>query len=246
MKQIASKSALIFAAAIAATGAYALADTFQINPITVTIQAPAKSADVSVVNHSTTEMRFTLVGGAWTQGETNGLPIAPTDNLLVFPEIFRLAPGATQRVRVSILSPGSGSEQAFRLYVEQLPALARPHAGHPTINVVTRVGIPIFLSGAAGSTATPTIANTKATRSSVTMDLRNQGNVHVAPSTLSVSVRANNRVVWSANRAVWYVLAGEQTSVAVAFPSGVCASGRTVDLMWKSASANKIAQIACP
>jgi fimbrial chaperone protein len=240
-----------FKAAAAATmaaglmAAPAFADTFQVDPISVTIAKSDRSADVSIVNRSSSEMRFTLTGGVWSQTSDQPLQITASDNLLVFPEMFRLAPGATQRVRVSLLGSPAQSEQAYRLYIQEMPPVAVPHAGTPKINVVTRIGIPVFQAATQPASIKAQIAGASVEKNHVTALFSNSGTVHAPPSTVNVAVIDGGRTVWSGAESEWYVLANSQSGFSANLPDNVCKAGRSVRLTWHIANASIGADAAC-
>lgn len=245
MKQATLRAVWVLLCSTLALAAPALADSFEVNPISVSIARNGQSADVSIINRSDKELRFSLNGGAWTQSSDNPLQVTPSDDLLIFPEMFRLAPGATQRVRVSLLAAPAPDESAYRLYVAEMPPVARPQNGHTALNVVTRIGIPIFKDGTDALTAKAEIAQTFASGNRVVATLRNAGNVHLAPSSVHLSVRSGNRLIWSQDEPVWYVLADSQSVVSTNLPKGICAFGRSVDVTWHLPAASINASASC-
>lgn len=115
-------------------------------PLKLELTADQAVAALTVRNPGDVEQVFQVTPMRWTQtaGESH---YAPTEALLATPRLFRLAPAATQLVRVGFLdAPGEvREEQAYRVYFDEVPPPDRPAAG---LQVRLRIGVPVFLTPA--------------------------------------------------------------------------------------------------
>ena len=141
---IACGAALVWAAAPTAP---AWAGTLQINPVLLEIGANRRTATVTLRNEEATPVTIRAYALDWRQADGDD-HYAETSAVIVSPPIFTIAPGATQLIRVGLRSP-SGSPQAFRLIVEEVPA-AVPGNG---IRVALRLTPPLYASLPAGDVA---------------------------------------------------------------------------------------------
>lgn len=227
---------LVLTLAIVAAALPAAAATFEVDPVSLTFAGGQKSADVVVTNTGSDTVRFSLRAYVWTQNAQQPQRLAETDDLLFFPELFTLLPGASQRVRVGLMPAPVESERAYRLAISELPPKRVPGGGPRSANltILTRITIPVFQSATADERAQPGVAAiAPAGHGKVRVELTNRGNVHLPPSTVDLEAAdASGRTLLRQSQDVWYVLGSSTVSNVFALPSRTCPAVRTLRFQW--------------
>lgn len=189
------------------------AGSLRVGPTTVTLDAKHPVATLRVTNNnpSTTAIEVRVV--AWRQDDNQDV-YEPSDQLIVTPPIFELAPGDTQIIRAGLRdrasSAGSAQERAFRVFIAELPAPTTP--GESRIQTLMRVGVPIFVrAGAeAGEPAlewrlhrqdeghwSVLVSNTGSAHAHIIRALLEQGDAQVAPELSGLYVLARSKRLWT-------------------------------------------------
>ena len=162
----------------------ALAGTFQISPLRIALSASAPTAVLKVHNPGAAAGVMQLSLMAWSQagGEDHYLP---TQEVLVTPPIFTLAPGASQIVRLALRRrPDARREIAYRLFLQEVPSTVAPAEapGAPAqaIAVALRFAVPVFVAAAAAPPAHALDWRVVAeAQGGWRIEARNRGGVHV-------------------------------------------------------------------
>lgn len=109
-----------------------------VSPITLEFGGgAAKVIEVSNPGDAPTDVQIRLF--AWANAGTEDRH-TPSADIAFSPPMFRLAPGARQVVRLAAQNPGD-KEQAYRLFVDQLPS-ATPQNG---VQMPVRMVLPLFV-----------------------------------------------------------------------------------------------------
>lgn len=112
---------------------------FTVSPVSIEIGGGQRTAVLTVQNHSDREASFQVRPFAWAQpGGVDDLQ--PTDALLASPPLGVLPVGASQVVRLVLRQPAQGRENAYRIWLDQIPPPAAPGA----VGFALRLSIPIF------------------------------------------------------------------------------------------------------
>lgn len=218
---------------LAAATAVARADNFEVDPVTVSIAPGMKTADVTIRNHSSHPMRFSVRAYAWTQSATDDLKLQETDDLLAFPDVFDVPAEGAQRIRVGITASPHGSEGAYRLYINEVPQADSAGAHGAQLRIVTRVGIPVFAQVTSAQSASAELTSLHQEGHSVAIALRNAGDAHVIPSSAHLALKdTSGRVVWSQDQSVWYVLPGANRVLTVSVPPSRCKEASSIEVRW--------------
>ena len=96
---------------------------FQVQPTRVDLAGTHHVGSLAVTNRSTEEVRFQITAMAWTESEDGTTGLTPTDELVVYPSLFTLAPGDSRSVRVTSMASPGAREVPYRIFVEELPPL---------------------------------------------------------------------------------------------------------------------------
>ncbi len=130
-------------AALVVAGTPAQAGSFSANPVRIVLSAGAASTAITVENQGDEAVLVQAEVVAWSQqgGEDR---LVASEDLVVSPPIFRMAPGASQTVRVGLtrrIDPNR--ELAYRLFLKEVPPA--PVAGDSQVRVALRLGLPVFV-----------------------------------------------------------------------------------------------------
>ncbi len=123
------------------------AGSFSANPIRLTLAPGASSTSLTLENTGDEPVTVQASLMAWTQEEGRDV-LRPSQDLVVSPPIFKLAPRARQTVRVGSLRPADPArERAYRLYLTEVPAPRTPD--QVGVSVSLQLALPVFVQPAA-------------------------------------------------------------------------------------------------
>ncbi|HEY8322401.1 MAG TPA: fimbria/pilus periplasmic chaperone [Candidatus Baltobacteraceae bacterium] len=227
---------LIAACALLAPGAAAAA-TFSVDPISVTLVKGDSSATIAVVNQSGAKLRLQVTGFAWTQSTSGEIKLAPTDDLVFFPQLLSLDPGETKRIRVGVTSAQGAAEKTFRVFMEELPSLASvltPASG-PQLTIRMKIGVPVFVRPLGPATVSGEARNVAVRGGSLQFDIANTGNVHFSIQDVRIAAKAaSGAAAFSQDLSGWYVLAGETRHYVVPLSKDRCGSLASLTIATKT------------
>lgn len=185
----------------------AWAVTFSVNPTRVILTGRVTNALITLRNESDQGARFQLSAFAWDQAPDGQMKLAPTEDIIFYPQMLALGPREERKVRVgTTLAPGA-IERSYRLFVEELPpAAGEENAGK--VRVFTKVGIPVFLR-ASESAPRAELRNLRYGEGRVSFTLANAGSTFFVPDSIVVrALGADGQPIGSQDVKGWYVLAG--------------------------------------
>lgn len=205
---------------------FGFAASFEVSPIRVTFQPNESSALMTVRNEGDEKLRLQISVMAWDQSKEGEMVLKPTDDIIFYPTLLTVEPGAQRNLRVGNKSIVVAKEQSYRIIVEELPSNTKLQG--TGVRIVTKMSIPIFIKPAKAEVRNQ-IERIALRGSEITFDVRNQGNVHIQPRELRVkgtgvdgSVRLEHKIPG------WYILAGGQREYRVDVPKTEC--GKIKDL----------------
>jgi fimbrial chaperone protein len=196
------------------------AANYTVNPVQVTLSAEAPSALVTLTSQADQPVSFEVEAFRWTMDDTGESALEPTDEILAFPPLLTLEPGAERKLRIGTLAPFDDTERTYRVLIEELRPPERTSGTR--IRILTRVSLPVFL---APSTPRPELAISGATlrEGRLRFALENRGNVHVTPHWVFVTGRAaDGGERFGRQLEGWYVLAGSRRPYEVEIPDASC------------------------
>lgn len=207
----------------------AAASQFTVNPTRVELSARVSSSVVSVRNDGKAPIRIQVKAHAWTQALDGAVKLDPTDDVVVFPTLLTLGPGEERRLRVAVAARPGDVERTYRIFLEELPPPKTGDAGTTSgVQVLTRVGIPIFLAPVKAS-AQAAVTDLGLSHDGLHFQVDNQGNTHFVPQTLRVrGLSATGQTVSDKSSDGWYILARSSRRYAMAFEEKDCALIRSV------------------
>jgi fimbrial chaperone protein len=213
---------LFFGLAIVQPGASS-ASAFKVTPVTILLSRRTPTALLTLKNESDRPLRFQASVFLWGQTAEGKMELSPTRDILFFPPIFSVEPGATRKVRLGTTATFGSLEKAYRIFFEELPDLEPAGDSiRSQLQIRTRMGIPIFLQPAeieSGSRIDSIAAGAGTLRFSV----RNTGNVHANLRGVRVKgLDPTGRSLFLRESDGWYVLAEGSRDYEIEIPKDRC------------------------
>jgi fimbrial chaperone protein len=217
------------------------ASTYDVTPISLTLTPKMTSGMLAITNRGSEAVRFSVTAMAWDQSAEGEMVLSPTKDLVFFPAMFNLNPGEARNVRVgSSLKPGA-VEKTYRLFIQELPPLAKSQAEAASqVRVVSKMGVPVFVEGTSAQSAA-TVSNMSFAAPKVSFVLKNTGNAHYRPEKITIEAKdEKGKVVHSQEVKSWYLLAGRSQRYEVSLPPELCGTMRSIELALKTANGGPI------
>ncbi len=119
----------------------ALASNFEIAPVVLELSSSRTAGVIKIVNNDNHVVSLQIRAFDWNQVDSKD-DLQTTQNLIISPPVFSLAPGASQVIRVVSRQAAGNSEIAFRLLIDEIPSAAEG----ATINFKFRISMPVFIA----------------------------------------------------------------------------------------------------
>jgi len=149
-RQLAAAKAVATALLVLLTGPTAIGQALSVLPVNVFLSPGQKATSLTVTNKGESETAIQIRVYAWSQKDGDGeFQLTATNRVVLSPPIARMAPGASQVVRIILRQLPEGREATYRILIDQIPPPAEPGVVH----VVLRMSIPIFAQPAIRSFA---------------------------------------------------------------------------------------------
>jgi fimbrial chaperone protein len=201
----------------------------QVNPVVVSLSSAVRSAIVVVRNQGSETVRFELQARGWGQSPSGEMLLDPTADLAVYPPVLVLAPGEERNVRIGAATPFGPVEKTYRVFLQEMAPPEKPE-GAAQIQVLSRIGLPVFLAPAR-PVDRATLTDLAVQGGKATFVLRNEGTVHVRPTAVKLVARGGDgKVAFEQDLPAWYVLAGGTRVYEAAIPAGSCAAVRELEV----------------
>jgi fimbrial chaperone protein len=164
----------------------------QVNPIRVELTAASPISAITITNEaadSATTIQTRIVSWRRVDGVDS---YDASEDLVVTPPIFTLAPGGTQIVRVGLRKNKTASvEGTYRVYLSEIAKPAKP--GFQGLNVTLNVGVPVFvLPNNASSYQLEWSIEAGESRSPLLI-VKNKGNIHAQLHQIEFTDEAPNQ-----------------------------------------------------
>ena len=233
--------ALLLAALLATSPARAA--NFDVVPTLLSLSAKSASDTLVITNRSQETLRFQINVFAWKQRPDGEMLLEPTKDIVFFPAMLSLKPKESRQIRVGTkIKPGS-VERSYRLFVEELPPLARSAKDDANaIRVLTKMGVPVFVQ-AASPKATPVVTPLQVKGRELTFSVKNSGNTHMRVQKVLLTAKSGGKTVHSEELPAWYVLAGGVRTYAVRLPDVACQASTSLEVEMKSDSGSPTATL---
>jgi fimbrial chaperone protein len=222
--------------AVLSGAAPAHAGNFVVDPVVAVLTPREPSALLLMSNTGIGSLRFELSATEWSQGPEGQIILAPTDDMIFFPQLFALDAGAKRKIRVGMVAPAEEMEKSYRLLVAQLPSPVSERPANSGIELVTRLSIPVFVEpvlirkGGA-------LASVGATGRKVSFQVTNDGNVHLVVEKATVTgLNGAGTPAFTREAKGWYVLAGQSSNFNLELTADECAKAQTIVVAIKTDS----------
>jgi fimbrial chaperone protein len=179
---------------------------FQVFPIGLEF-APGKAVSALTVRNDgegPTVIQIEAVAWAHSDGEDSYLP---SRDLLVFPPIATIAPGSEQIVRVALRRAADPErELSYRIYLREVPP--RPVPGFRGLQVVLRIGIPVFVAPRAPKSSALAWRASLRSHGTIVVSARNTGNTRAKLPSFAI-LRQGDADPIARHAEMAYVLSGQ-------------------------------------
>lgn len=205
-------------------GPPALAGEFVINPLRVTLDRSTRASEVVIRNEDKAPLRMQVEAMSWTQDEQGADRYVAAEGLLYFPRAMEIPPGESRIVRVGVRGLPVSREEAYRLFIEELPPAAGTEAPSDgtTLRVYLRVGVAVFVAPAKPERSGE-ITSLDIKSGQVEWIVANGGNVHIRADQIElVGTASDGSKILSHVYPDRYVLAGMTKSLRFAIDAETC------------------------
>jgi fimbrial chaperone protein len=208
--RVAAVAARLILAVFLCAPAMARAGSFIVTPVRLDLGNGQSSAVLTLTNAEDAELTVQIRTTRWTQREGED-QYEPSRDLIAAPSVFRLGPNAAQVIRIGLRATQPRAvEQAFRLFLEEVPA--PPEPGQSGVRIALRMGIPVFVApagAAVGSGVVGADLHWQASRrgDQIVLSARNQGAIHARLLDLDL---ADGLMPLRERSPLAYVLAGQE------------------------------------
>lgn len=212
---------------IAATGAPpARAGDFGVSPLRLVLDARTRSGAITVSNDGASPLTFQVALARWTEDAAGRDVYRASQDLVYFPRQFAIPPHRNRIIRVGYRNPALGREQAYRLFIEEIPNPGAAQRSGTGVAIALRFGVPIFVQPAQarvrGEIAAVTLAH-----GAVQVRVRNDGRLHFRIASVRVeALDAHGKPLYARSVPGWYLLAGAERRYRVPLPLAACRAAR--------------------
>jgi len=192
-----------------------------VSPVSVELKSEVTAMIVNLKNSSSEVVRYQLEMKSWGESASGQMQLSPTQDVVFFPQLLTLKAGEQRNVRVGITKPPGAVERTYRLFIQELPGMKAPD-GAQKVQVLTRVGIPIFVVPETPVSKVE-LSPLSVSAGRVAFDLTNRGNSHTRPGKIVFTASdAKGKPVFEKTWSGWYLLAGGQRDYTIQIPDADC------------------------
>jgi fimbrial chaperone protein len=183
--------AILAAAAAFLTPAMASAQAaLRVQPLSVEVASPSQASSITLQNNGSETISLQLRVFEWSQVDGQDR-LVPTNEVVASPPVARIAPGSNYTIRIArtVGAAAPGAEEAYRLWVDELPPAALERTEGGTVDVRLRFDLPVFFRGAGAAPSVSWDARQDGDR--VVVEGTNAGSAHARIQGLAVRAGAN-------------------------------------------------------
>lgn len=221
---------LVTAAALIAVQTCASAAVINVTPTRLTLAAVGTGTNLFLTNEGPQSVRFSLHAYRWHQNLDGTQAVAPTDDLIVFPQIVTIAPRARRAIRVGFTGSRPETEADYRIIAAELP-IVEDGAAAPGVTIRTKLSVPLFIEPTAPHHAV-NVESARVNRAGVlSFDVFERGTAHAYLR--GVRVRgsdATGATLFERSLPGWYLLPSEPRRFTMMLSPTMCRALAHVDI----------------
>jgi fimbrial chaperone protein len=214
-----------------------------VTPVTVELGGKATAMVINLKNSGDEPKRYQLEMMSWGESRSGQMELSPTHDVVFFPQLLSLKAGENRNVRVGITQPPSAVERTYRLFIQELPGM-KTAGGAQQVQVLTRVGIPIFVVPAQAASSVG-LMPVSVKGGAASFGLTNRGNAYARPTKVVFTASdAQGKSVFDKTWDGWYLLAGGERDYSIQIPADACkhATSFRVEVLGTKLSLSKTVQ----
>lgn len=197
----------------------AVAGSFMIEPVKLTLSDAKPSSVLRVENRGDAMITVQLKAMAWSQAD-NQDQLTDSRELIATPPVFRLRPGQQQVVRVALLRPADEHrELPYRLLLDEVPP--PPAADFRGLQMALRISMPVFVEPRTRMASMNPCTEFRVARdgpAAARLVLANRGQAHLQFKTLHLGTPPS--MLLSHDKA-FYLLPGQQRELPLKLTAGL-------------------------
>lgn len=224
--RIAAAAAAFGLTLVLSIAAQAHGGEWRILPMGLELNKNVRSGVFTVINDGSEAATFQVSAVDWSQDPSGKEVYGPTKEIVFFPRIVTIAPGAQQVIRVGYQGPAPLKEKTFRLFIKEIPSGSRrdPEV-RMRVAVTMQFATPIFVTPQRKQTV-GNIGGLSHAGGKLLVTVLNKGNTHFRIDSMTVrGTGKDGAEVFSREVKGWYVLHDAQAVYPVPLPFEEC--GRT-------------------
>ena len=124
----------------------AIGADFAVSPIRLFFDAKHKTNVLTIKNNSEQKLSLQIRVFSWSQDEEAKDLFFPTEDIILFPRILKIAKDEERIIRVGVKVPPTEVEKTYRIYLEEIPEPQTLPLEETTLRTVMKVGVPLFIT----------------------------------------------------------------------------------------------------
>lgn len=239
----AAKAAVLFFVLPSLAHAASSEGGISVSPVRVDLSTVQRNAAITLTNGNA-ERVVQVEAFHWRRNNDEDV-YTPADDLIVNPPLFKLAPGAKQVVRLGLAGSGKRTEErAYRVYFQEVPEQTSPTASGTRLQMVLRMGVPLFV--APEPVRTELRWSAQRTADGLRLQLNNAGNVHARLTDLAVTLPADAPQPVAKAPALRYVFPGEISAWLFPLSGPIAAQALRISAQSESGTINAEIPLEAP
>lgn len=203
--------------------------TMQVWPTRVYFEVSETTQVLNVRNSGDKPLTIQASPRAWSADPDGGDHYEDTDDLLVFPRMATIDPGADQILRLAYRGSEVVRQRAFRILVEELPQELM-ETGESGMSFTVTLSVPIFIDPAEKMREFSLDVMTLK-EGTLELSVLNNGTVHEQVKEIAFTLfDAKGTALAEGSTTGWYVLPGHKRTFKVAVPQADCRKAARISL----------------
>jgi fimbrial chaperone protein len=184
-----------------------LAGTLNVSPVKINLSKNFSTAIIQVSNAGNSDTTIQLQTMRWIQ-DGEGDKLQPTREIIATPQIFSIKAGATQLIRIGMVTrPDPVNETAYRLVLDEIPS--PPEPGFKGLQVALKISLPIFVQPLSKSLPELDFSWVQSQDKKVRFSIVNHGSAHVQILRMKISDESDEKSVFFNYEKSLYILPGQ-------------------------------------